>query len=97
MADSIDLNQFDPEKFENDESYQEAVLDTPAGDAVAALFTSVTLQDCGEFLALVQPDLLPRFFAWAERNYPELDIDPEEAVQLIKEAVEKNEIGIEKP
>ena len=94
---SADLNNFDPEKFENDEAYQEAVMDTPAADAVATLFTSMTLQDCGEFIQLVNPDLLPKFFAWAEKNYPELDIDCEEAVRLIREAARNNEVCIQRP
>jgi hypothetical protein len=97
MANSIDLNNFDPAKFENDEQYQDQIMETPVGDAVATLFTSMTLQDCGEFIALVKPELLSDFFKWAEKNYPELEIDAEEAVKLVNEAVKSGEIGIQKP
>lgn len=93
----IDLNKFDDERFEEDEEYQDAVRSTAAGASVELLATSMTLQDCGEFIALTQPDLLLKFFSWAEKNYPELDIDAKEAVKLIKEAVASGEIGIEKP
>ena len=96
MAD-LDLNKFDEERFEEDEDYQDAVRSAPAGAAVELLATSMTLQDCGEFIALANPDLLPKFFAWAEKNYPELDIDPAEAVKLIKEAVASDDISIERP
>jgi hypothetical protein len=96
MAD-IDLNRFDEEKFESDEEYQDEVRNTPVGTAIEVLATSMTLQDCGEFLAIAQPDLLPKFFAWAEKNYPDLDIDVNEAVKMVKEAVESGEIGIERP
>jgi hypothetical protein len=92
-----DLNKFDEDRFETDEDYQDQVRSTPVGVALEVLATSMTLQDCGEFIALVQPDLLAKFFTWAEKNYPELDIDPEEAVRLVNEAVKNNEIGIQKP
>jgi hypothetical protein len=94
---STDLNKFDEDRFEADEDYQDQVRSTPVGVALEVLATSMTLQDCGEFIALVQPDLLPKFFKWAEKNYPELDIDPDEAVRLVNEAVKNNEIGIQKP
>lgn len=93
----VDLNKFDEERFENDEDYQDEVRSTPVGIALEVLSTSLTLQDCGEFIALVQPDLLLKFFKWAEKNYPELDINPDDAVRLVNEAVKNNEIGIQKP
>lgn len=93
----VDLNNFDTEKFENDEEYQDAVIDTKAGEAVAILFTLVTLQDCAEFIALTQPELVAKFFAWAEKNYPELDIDRGEATRATEEAVKAGELAIQRP
>jgi len=93
----LDLNAFNEDRFETDESYNDEIRATPMGIALELLATSMTLQDCGEFLAMAQPDLLAKFFKWAEANYPELDIDPEEAVRLTREAVKNDEIGIQKP
>jgi hypothetical protein len=93
----LDLNKFDESKFESDEDYQDEVRSSRLGIAVECLATSMTLQDCGEFLAIVQPDLLLKFFKWASENYPELDIQPEEAVALVTEAVKNSEIGINRP
>lgn len=94
---AIDLNRFDEERFENDEEYQDEVRGTPVGTAIEVLSTSMTLQDCAEFIAIAQPELLTKFFKWAEKNYPDLDIDSEEAVKLVKEAVASGDIGIERP
>ncbi len=93
----VDLNSFDVEQFETDEAYQDEVRSTPAGLCLEVLATSLTLQDCGEYLALTHPEALVDYFLWAEKNYPELDIDPHEAVRLVKEAVRQGTIGIEKP
>ncbi len=94
---SIDLNRFDDEKFETDEDYQEEVRATPVGIACEIMATSMTLQDCGEFIALAAPELLVKYFRWAEKQYKELDIDPQEAVRLVRQAVADDDLGIEKP
>jgi hypothetical protein len=93
----FDLNRFDEDKFDTDEEYQDKVRNTEVGMVLELQATSMALQDCGEFFALAKPELVYKFFHWAEKNYPELEIDPEEAVKEVKTAVETGEIGIKLP
>lgn len=93
----VDLNKFDEERFETEEAYQDEVRSTPVGVNLEILATSMTLQDVGEFLGFVQPELLKKFFVWAEKNYPELDIDPEAAERLVKETITTNDHAIINP
>ena len=48
----LDLNAFNEDRFETDESYNDEIRATPMGIALELLATSMTLQDCGEFLAM---------------------------------------------
>lgn len=93
----IDLNRFDGERFEVDEEYQDQVRTTQVGVACEILATSMTLQDCAEYLAVVKPEMLHDFMVWADQNYPELDIDAEEAVHMVKKALADNNLGIKIP
>lgn len=93
----IDLNQLDTNRFEQEDDYQDAARATEAGIAIEVLATSMTLQDCAEFLGVVQPDLLRRFFVWAASNYPELEIPVDDGIRLVEMAVANDELGIVPP
>lgn len=90
----LDLNAFDADKFEEDDDYQEQVRATGLGIVLEGFYTSMTLQDVAEFIGVTQPQLLEGYFQWVSVNYPELDLDVEDAVRLVRKAVQEGDINI---